>query len=257
MEAKSMGSNSKLKPRFTEGAKVEERSPGHFLLSIPGGPAGKYRLAQLDDYAQAGRSQFSWQAPCELKVKARLSQNNLPGTWGFGFWNDPFTASQGLGGMSRRLPALPNAAWYFHASPPNYLSLRDDLPAQGLLAAVFSSPLLPPLLLAPGLLAAPLLAWPPSAHFLRRLARRLVGEDSCLVKTSPAEWHTYQLEVTDTKSVFRLDGEVIFESTLAPRGRLGMVLWIDNQYAAFDPAGRLGYGTLENSAAWLEIKILT
>ncbi len=251
-----MSNTGKLKPKRTGGAQVEERSPGHFLLSIPGGPAGKYRLAQLDDYSPAGRSQFSWQAPCGLKIRARLSHTGLPGTWGFGFWNDPFTASLGLGGMSRHLPALPNAAWFFHASPPNYLSLRDDLPAQGFLSAVFSSPQIPPLLMAPGLLGAPLLAWPVTARFMRRLARRVIGEGSCLVKTSPDEWHIYQLEVTETGSVFRLDQEVIFETTLAPRGQLGMVLWIDNQYAAFDPAGRLGYGTLENSAAWLEIEFL-
>ncbi len=251
-----MSSTIKLKPKRTEGAKVEEISPGHFLLSIPGGPAGKYRLAQLDDYAPEGRSQLSWQAPCGLKIRARLSQNDLPGTWGFGFWNDPFTASLGLGGMSRRLPALPNAAWFFHASPPNYLSLRDDLPAQGFLSAVFSSPLFPSVLLAPGLLAAPLLAWLPSARFMRRLARRVIGEDSCLVKTSPVEWHTYQLEVTKTATTFMVEDQVIFETPMAPRGRLGLVLWIDNQYAAFDPAGQLAYGTLENPAAWLEIEFV-
>jgi hypothetical protein len=49
-----------------------------------------------------------------------------------------------------RLPALPNTAWFFFASPPNYLSLRDDLPAQGALAAVFRSPRLPASLLVLG-----------------------------------------------------------------------------------------------------------
>ncbi len=251
-----MSSFSKLKPKQTGGAKVAELSPGHYLLSIPGGQAGKYRLAQLDDYSPAGRSQFSWQAPCELKIRARLSQNDLPGTWGFGFWNDPFTASLGLGGMARRLPALPNAAWFFHASPPNYLSLRDDLPAQDFLAAVFSSPLVPSLLLAPGLLAAPLLAWPLTARFMRRLSRRVIGEGSCLLKTSPAEWHTYQLKVVETGTTFWLDGQAVFETPLAPHGRLGMVLWIDNQFAAFDPAGRLGYGTLENPPARMDIEFI-
>ncbi len=249
-----MTSYGKLRPKHTAGAKVEESAPGHFRLSIPGGPAGAYRLAQLDDYTPAGRGHFNWQTPCGLKIRARTSQDDLPGTWGFGFWNDPFTASLGLGGMSRRLPALPNAAWFFHASPPNNLSLRDDLPAQGFLSAAFTSPLFPSLLLGLGLLAAPLLAWRPSARFLRRQARRLIREDSCLIKTKPAEWHSYQLEITEHFSSFRLDDQVIFETPAVPLGRLGLVLWIDNQYAAFDPSGRLRYGTLENSPAWLEIE---
>jgi hypothetical protein len=243
----------KLRPKHTAGAKVDDSSPGHFLLSIPGGPAGVYRLAQVDDYALSGRSHLNWHSPCGMKIRARTSRNDLPGTWGFGYWNDPFTASLGLEGMSRRLPALPNAAWFFHASPPNYLSLRDDLPAQGFLSAAFSSPLIPSMLLVPGLLAAPLLAWPPSARVLRHLARRLVREDACLVKTNPAEWHTYQLEIMEHATRFKLDEQMIFETPTAPLGRLGMVLWIDNQYAAFDPAGRLKYGALENPPAWLEI----
>ena len=244
-----------LKPKYTQGAKVEEISEGHFRFSIPGGAAGAYRLAQLDDYSQSKRSQLPWHSPSSLKIKARVSDNDLPGTWGFGFWNDPFTASLGLGGMGRRLPALPNTAWFFHASPPNYLSLRDDLPAQGFLAAVFSSPPIPSLLLAPGLVATPLLAWRAAARLLRRLARQVIREDSCLVKTNVAEWHTYRIEVDDRSTRFSLDETPIFETAAAPRSRLGMVLWIDNQYAAFNPDGRLSYGRLENPAAWMEIEI--
>ena len=245
--------NELLKPRHTPGASVAEIFPGNFRFSIPGGKVGTYRLAQLDDYSLSGRSHFQWRSPCGLKIKSRVSGDDLPGTWGFGFWNDPFTASVGLGGMARHLPALPNTAWFFHASPPNYLSLRDDLPAQGFLAAVFSSPPVPSLLLAPGLLAAPLLAWRASARLIRRLARQVIHEDSCLVKTNPTAWHTYHIELTPRVTRFSLDGALIFETAAVPRGRLGMVLWIDNQYAAFSPAGQLGYGTLENPPAWMEI----
>ncbi len=251
-----MEPDRRLRPRHTQRATVEDLTAGHFRLSIPGGPAGEYRLAQLDDYSQSGRGQLDWHTPCSLNLKARVSQNDMRGTWGFGFWNDPFVASLGLGGMARRLPALPNAAWFFHASPPNYLSLRDDLPAQGFLAAVFSSPLISPVLLAPGLLAAPLLAWPPGARFLRRMARRMIHENSCVVQTNPAEWHTYQIELTDHGSRFRVDEKLIFETPVVPRGRLGLVLWIDNQYAGFDPGGRLKYGALDNPPGWLEIELM-
>jgi hypothetical protein len=42
-----------------------------------------------------------------------------------------------------------------------------------------------------------------------------------------------------------------------PRGRLGLVIWIDNQYASLPPDGHVGYGTLANDQpAWLELEDL-
>jgi len=39
---------------------------------------------------------------------------------------------------------------------------------------------------------------------------------------------------------------------------LGIVLWVDNRYAAYPPDGRIRYGALKNpEAAWIEIKDLT
>jgi hypothetical protein len=138
-----------LLPRQTPGSTVEQIQVDSWRLSIPAGPAGRYRLAQLDDYTQLNREDFAWKSPVRLEIQARVSANDLPGTWGFGFWNDPFSTSLGLGGAARRLPALPNCAWFFYASPENYLSLRDDIPAQGLLAATFASPNIPPLAFIP------------------------------------------------------------------------------------------------------------
>ena len=232
---------------------MEELSTGCFRLAIPGGLAGHYRWAQLDDYANLKRENFLWKAPCSLELKARVSTKNLPGTWGFGFWNDPFTASQGLAGMARRLPALPNTAWFFYASAPNYLALQDDHPAQGFLAAFFSSPHLPAPLLAPGLLALPLLAWRPSARLLRRLASSLIVEDSALVEVDPTQWQTYRVELEPQSSRFYINSRLISEFPQAPRGALGLVIWIDNQYAAFAPDGRLKSGTLPNPPGWLEV----
>src|SRR5512144_3136865 len=114
-----------LIPRTTSGAQVVRLTSGGWRLEIPAGSAGRYRLAQLDDYSNLPRRAFPWQAPLSLSLRARASQSSLPGTWGFGLWNDPFALSLGFGG-ERRIPALPNAAWFFFASAPNYLSLRDD-----------------------------------------------------------------------------------------------------------------------------------
>jgi hypothetical protein len=51
-----------------------------------------------------------------------------------------------------------------------------------------------------------------------------------------------------------VDGEVVLQTAFAPRGPLGLVLWLDNQYAYWQPDGRLGYGTLPSPDAWIEIK---
>src|SRR3989304_3638966 len=125
---------TKLTPHQTPGASVEEISPGtEYRLMIPAGRADKYRLAQLDDYTQTPRGRFPLRFPpstslrtgLNLSLSARASSDSIPGTWGFGLWNDPFGFSLGFGGNPFRLPALPNAVWFFGASKESYLSFRD------------------------------------------------------------------------------------------------------------------------------------
>jgi hypothetical protein len=230
---------------------------GEWRLEVSLGPAGRYRLAQLDDYADLPRRAFLWQAPFSLSLRARAAQGSMPGTWGFGLWNDPFALSLGFGG-GRRIPALPNAAWFFFASAPNYLSLRDDLPAQGGLAATFQSPRWPTALLGLGALALPLLALPPVRRIIRRLGRRIVQQDAAAVETDPSEWHAYGLEWAQRRVTFYVDGNPLFETSVAPFGPLGIVIWVDNQYAAWPPSGRFSFGTLANDQpAWIEIEAVT
>ena len=243
-----------LEGHTTPGATIIASEPGHWRLSIPAGPAEHYRYAQLDDYRHRTRSAFRWQPPLRLSLRARISHAALPGTWGFGLWNDPFSASLGLGGASRRLPALPNAAWFFYASPPNYLAVWDDHPAQGFLAATFSAPHVPLPLMALGLPALPALAWPPTARYLRRLARRLIREAAASIEVGASEWHSYALQWLADRVRFWVDEQLCFETAVVPRPRLGLVLWIDNQYAAFSPQGHLRFGKLANEEpAWLEL----
>src|SRR6476660_537047 len=118
---------TKLNPRLTKQAAVQEisRDSSHYLLSIPAGQANQYRLAQLDDYAQLPRGELPLESPIEMSLFARVSSNSIPGTWGFGLWNDPFGFALGFGGYPRRLPALPNAVWFFGASAESYLSFRE------------------------------------------------------------------------------------------------------------------------------------
>jgi hypothetical protein len=121
----------------------------------------------------------------------------------------------------------------------------------------FRSPTRPAAWIASGGLLAPLLLTRLTARWLRRLARRAIHQESRTLPVDPTEWHTYRIEWQPDKVLFLVDGQNLFESSHPPRGRLGLVIWVDNQYAAWTPEGRLGWGLLENSApAWVEIRAL-
>ena len=74
---------------------------------------------------------------------------------------------------------------------------------------------------------------------------------------APTDWHGYRLEWREKRVSFEVDNVPVFESQVSPNPPLGLVIWIDNQYAAFTPEGKIGFGVLENpEPAWLEIKDL-
>jgi hypothetical protein len=253
------GHNEQMIPELhataSPSSSLVQQIPGGWRLQIPPGAAGSYRIAQLDDYAGKPRSAFVWRPPCGLEVQARSSSSGAtPGTWGFGFWNDPFSLSLGLEGGTRRFPCLPNAAWFFIASHPNYLSFRDDLPAQGVLASTFRSPHLPALVLAASGILLPLLAIPPLGRAFRRLAGRIIEQDAVQLNINLAEQHLYRIDWQASAVSFVVDGQIVLQTPVSPLAPLGLVLWIDNQFAALPPDGRLRFGTLANPAeAWIEI----
>ncbi|NPV06794.1 MAG: hypothetical protein HPY83_02380 [Anaerolineae bacterium] len=238
-----------------EGGEVTSPGPGRWRLLIPQGEERVYRLAQLDDYAgRRSRRAFPHRPPLRLSLRARASAPDLRGTWGFGFWNDPFGFSLTVRGSGRRLPTLPDAVWFFHASPPNHLAFRDTHPARGFLAAAFASRPVPTALL---LLAAPLAAGlllPAAARLLRRLARSLIEEDAAIVRIDPTLWHTYELLWLPERASFSVDETTVFETPVSPTGPLGLVLWLDNQYASLPASGRLSFGSLATPEdAYLEL----
>ncbi len=281
---------TKLNPHHTPDARVEEISSGNhgeaYRLSIPAGPADKYRVAQLDDYTQTPRGRFPLRPPLSLSLSARASSDSIPGTWGFGLWNDPFGLSLGFGGSPFRLPALPNAVWFFGASEESYLSFKEpagfdtgrkntvptqparrEIAANGFLAQVFRSPKFHPSLILAGL------ALPFSRKTTRRLMGKVIDEDGIqlwsvgarshdtqqqavgLQSVDSTQWHRYRLEWREERVSFDVDDVQVFESQVSPNPPLGLVIWIDNQYAAFTPEGKIGFGVLENpEPAWLEIK---
>lgn len=259
---------TKLNLIHTKGAGVREisRDTAHYLLSIPAGKADEYRLAQLDNYAQMPRKLFRNSFPLSLSLSARTSSASIPGTWGFGFWNYPFGMSLGFGGSKFGLPALPNAVWFFGASAENYLSFRpphvtakgstntaghDPYQANGFLAQSFRSPKFDPWLLPAGL------ALPFSRRITRRLVGKVIADDGIRLSVDVTQWHRYRLDWRETRVSFEVDDTRVFESQVSPNPPLGLVIWIDNQYAAFTPEGKIGFGILGNpEPAWLEIRDL-
>ena len=246
-----------LTARTTSGSTAEHVNDNR-ILNIPPGPKGQYRLAQFDDYSHLSRNEFLWQPPISMTLKARCSNPQHAGTWGFGFWNDPFSAKFGITGSARRLPVLPDCAWFFYGSPPNYLEFYDRYPAQGFLAATFASAsILAPILLF-GLALTPLLALPATARLLRKLLRVFIKQDAASININPTDWHVYRLDWLPDQARFYVDGNCVLQSRTAPIGRLGLVIWIDNQFAAFPTDGRLRFGTLANPVGTsLEISDLT
>ena len=236
-----------LKPLVWAGGTIENTASG-CKLGIPAGAASGYRLAQLDDYSGLRRSHFAWYPPLSLALEARVSNTSPTGTWGFGFWNDPYGFSLGTGSQFLRLPALPRTVWFFGASPHNYLSFRDDLPANGFRAQVFDSPRFSPALI-PAALALPL-----APGTTRCLISRIISEDASRVNADPRDWRKYSIDWSLDRTSFRVDDTLILESAVSPRGPLGLVIWIDNQYAAFERGSRPRWG-VEAAAekAWLEV----
>ena len=259
---------TQLNPRHTPNANVAEisRDSAHYRLSILSGFSDSYRLAQLDDYALLSRKRFPHRAPLStslrtglrLSLSARTSSNSIAGTWGFGLWNDPFGLSLGFGGRPFRLPALPNAVWFFGASKENYLSFKDTgrgdpaptVAANGFLAQTFRAPKFHQWLMVAGL------ALPFSRKLARRLLGKVINDDGVALSVDVTQWHRYKLDWSLKRVSFEVDDAQVFESSVSPNPPLGLVIWIDNQYAAFTPEGKLGMGVLEGKEAWLEIKDL-
>ena len=224
-------------------------------------PANAYTDAQLDDTANLSRESLPWRPPLRFSVRARASPGDPRGTFGFGFWNDPFSLSLGMGGAARKLPAAPQCAWFFYGSPPHDLPLAEGVPGSGWKAQTLSFRRIPPLALAPIAAGGALLASLPwTRAWAFRQARRFYQAEERLLAADPSAWHTYAIDWTASAVGFSVDGIEVLRSLHPPMPPLGLVLWIDNQYAVASAAKGFGFGvlpllgaqTLELEDAWIE-----
>lgn len=118
---------------------------------------------------------------------------------------------------------------------------------------VIRSPLHFPLWAAPALLSVPFLVTKSFLHLLRRLAGRIVRQDAAAILMDTTHWHYNSIEWLRESAVFTIDGEIILKTPFSSSPPLGIVLWIDNQYAAWKPDGSIGFGSLPNPYACLEM----
>lgn len=250
--------SSKLTPHQVNGGSVRILNGTGFFLSLGELDKPAYALAQIDDYMDLPRYKFPHTPGMTLKLDARLSSQSALGTWGFGLWNDPFSMGIGGGGRSRLMPVLPNAAWFFYGSSENYLTLREDQPANGFHAKTFRSPLLPSITTLLGIPFIPLAFWRTARRYLRLLGRVFVKEDGMNLDFDVESWHVYQILLNESQVSFLVDNDPIFSTNIIPRGKLGIVIWIDNQYFRFDRSGKLDFGYLMvNEPQWMEIRSIS
>jgi hypothetical protein len=237
--------------RVEVGEGVVEVGADHAKLCLMGASSRRYSDAQLDDTRGLARSHYRWRPPLHLSLHARFSHDvdELGGTAGFGFWNVP------LGPGPARLPALPRAIWFFFGSPPHHVPLALGVAGSGWKGSCLDAGRTAALVWAP---VAPLALLAMQSHSLyHRLwprIQRALGISEAEVRVDMGEWHSYELDWGLEQADFRVDGQSILRASTCPRGPLGFVAWIDNQYAIASPRGRFGWGMVDVSRAqWLEI----
>lgn len=235
------------------GGRLEELEGSAYRLLLP--PiAGGYANAQIDDYQGLSRSDFPHHPPIRIRLRARSSPAPN-GTLGFGLWNDPFGLSLGLAGATQKIPATPQALWFFYGSSPNDLTFISSLPGAGWRAASIRSPSIPGALFTPAAAAAYLVCRIPwFRKVLIPQMKSLVKAHEAVMYSSPAEWHDYRIEWEVDRARFYLDGERILDAPSPPTGPLGFVAWVDNQYAVVSAQKGIHFGTLRtDEPQWLSL----
>lgn len=228
--------------RYVVGSSALDATGSTLLFINNSTSTRRYTNAQIDDYQGLPRREFPWRSPLKMTVRARFSheEGNLSGTAGFGFWNDPFMMT------GRRLPTLPKVVWFFYASPPSDMKLDLDTAGHGWRAATLDAMRLAFYGLAPTApLAVPLMNIRAIYRILWPVGQRAIGVSEAALGVSMTQWHTYDIEWGTKRVRFSVDGDLCLESRSSPKGPLGFVMWLDNQYAVVKPWGRFGYGLLD------------
>lgn len=247
--------------RHCLGAGAVTETDGTIRMHFDAASADRYTDAEIHDYGQG--HPLAWRPPLRLTLRARAShpvapsvdgQSNpaaLLGTAGFGFWNAPYV-------LDRRMGKLPDAVWFFYASPPSRMELVPGAAGWGWKAQVVHAhrwgTIAAGIPTLGAILAARLTG---NARPAARWVQRLTDAHETQLTTDLTAWHTYQIDWLPEGVVFFVDEQPIMRVPHPPRGPLGFVAWIDNQYAIVTPRGALRGGILHAGPQWLEIADLS
>ena len=212
-----------------------------FNLTLPSADGATYHDAQISDYER--RADFANAPPLRLSLRAR-AEGEICGTAGFGFWNHAFMPGQ-------RSFRLPQALWFFFASPPNEVALAKGVAGHGWKAATFN---------ALNWRFFALLPFAPLGFLLMRnaalhnsfwpIGQRAIGvHETQLDAGLLDEFHSYSIEWRPDGADFAVDGDIVLRAPHVTTGPLGFIAWIDNQYAIVTPQGKFGWGLLDVAQA--------
>ena len=181
----------------------------------------------------------------------RASTTDLRGTAGFGFWNHPFAPNESTFD-------LPQAVWFFFGSPPNDLPLAPDGLGQGWFVSTLDATTLRAWSMAP---VAPLVVllnrWPRFRQRVWPVVQQRLGISYAPILAAMDAWHDYELTWAKDGCRFLIDGKLVLQTEQSPRGPLGFVCWLDNQFMVVTRNGRFRWGTLPVAESqMLEIRSL-
>ena len=216
-------------------------------LAVDGAPQGVLSDAELNDLRGARRRDLPWRPPLRLEVEAVASHpaEQMRGTAGFGFWNDPFNPAQGTA-------AAPNAVWFFNASPPAHMPFTPDGAPHGWKAASLNGGTMPEWLASAG---TALLRTPGLGPLLYRVARNSAVRAAEAVLTSRLdERHVYRIDWRADRADFWVDDAHVLRASSPPVAPLGFVAWVDNNCADETGSADLALRRLAvPHRQWLEI----
>jgi hypothetical protein len=227
---------------------VSEIAPGHWRLQVDG-TAQQYSNAQLDDYHHLPRRAFPWHPPVQLSLWAKVPAAHH-GTWGFGWWNAPYSP------LTSAMPARPASAWFFGNGKGN-MAWSPQSATTGFKAATLETRTWQSLIIAPFTPLIMLVNRHP--HIYRWLWTRLMPYlqlTETMIAMPDDAWHHYHIDWQIDSVTWAIDGIVIAHTPFAPRGVLGLCIWIDNQWLTATPDGQFGWG-LTDATGTLEIRDLT
>lgn len=227
--------------------------PNGFRLTLPPTSAAAYSNAQLDDYQVGGRFHFQHVAPCRLALQARFSRQAMTGTSGFGFWNHPF-------GQNGEVLAPPCNVWFFNASRESDMRTVRGVAGWGFKAATLDSSAAMPGLQNPRFFSLisrvlnPLLRLPMFSRPLMASAQAMVRANEIVLDNDWTAWHQFEVDWQMGDTRFFVDGREVLRCNRAPRGPLGLVIWLDN-YRAVASNGNYEFGYVAcKEEQWIEVK---